>query len=204
MKVLYIEAQKNIQLDNKKLAELEKILPDTIYIAYTIQYKKLAQEVKKRLKKKISGFQQVLGCSKIETKDTILLLGEARFHALNLASDREVFIFNNHTIEKISREEAERYKQKEKGKISRYLMADKLGIIVSTKPGQCKLDEAFKLKEKLKNKKKAYLFLADNINLQEFENFSLPIYINTACLRLEEDSNIILSINKLKEQKLFT
>lgn len=203
MKTLYIEAQKDIKLDNSKLQELEKILPPTLYIVYSIQYAGLAKQLKSKLNKKITGFTQILGCSKIETKDTILLLGEARFHAINLAqvSGKSVFIFNNHTIDKITREEISIYEKKQQGKISKFLISDKIGILVTTKPGQCKLNEAIKLKEKLKNKKKSYLFLADNINLNELENFSLPIYINTACPRLEEDSNLILSINTLNNQK---
>ncbi len=51
------------------------------------------------------------------------------------------------------------------------------------KPGQFKLDEALKLKKK--TNKKAYIFLADNITEEELENFNLPIYINTACPRID-------------------
>lgn len=199
MKTLYIEAQKNIKLDEAKLAELERVLPDTIYIAYSIQYKGLAEQVRKKIKKKISGMSQALGCSEIKTDSDILLIGDGRFHALNIAfnADKETWIFNNYSIDKINREEIERLKKQEKAKYSRFLMSDKAGILVSIKPGQFNLDKAVKLRQKLKNKK-SYIFLADNISEPELENFRLPVYINTACPGLEHDNAKIINCKKIE------
>lgn len=205
METLFIEAHKKTELDKEKLKEAEKLLPPAIYIAYSIQYKGLAEQVRKALdqsrKIEIKGFSQVLGCSEINTDYEILLIGEARFHALNLAisSGKEVYVFDNHTLSKINKEEIEKARKKEKGKYLRFLSAEELGVLVSTKPGQENLKLAEKIQEDTEKEKKAYLFLTDNINLMELENFTIPVYINTACPGLELDSSKIINIRTIQE-----
>lgn len=201
MKTLYIEARKTLVLDESKLKELEKILPNTIYIAYSVQYKQLAQEIKKRISKKVTGFSQVLGCTDLKTSSPILFIGNGRFHALNLAisSSKEVFIFDNHIIDKIGNPEIERQKKIEQGRYSKFLISERVGILASLKQGQ----ENFNLSRKIKTrvsgmKKKVYLFLADDIQVSELENFNLPIYINTACPGLELDSIKLLNYRSIK------
>ena len=205
MKTLYIEARKNLKLNKEKLVELEKILPSPIYIVYSIQYKKLAEEVKKELetskKIKVIGFSQILGCSELKTKADILLIGQGRFHALNLAlsSAREVYVFDNFSINKISKKEIEKMKRKEKGKYLKFLASDKIGIIVSTKSGQEHLRLAENLKKKIQEQgKEAFIFLADNISLAELENFPIGIFINTACPGLSLDSSLVLNRTSLE------
>lgn len=205
MKILYIKARKKIKLNKEKLAELEKILPDIISIAYSIQYEKLAEEVRNELAKnkriKILGFSQILGCSEIKTGSSILLISSGRFHALNLAlsSGREIIVFDNFSISKITRQEIGKEKQKQKGKYLKFLASDNIGIIVSSKYGQENLKLACRLKKKLISKGKAVnIFLADNINLQELENFPCEIFINTACPGLSLDSSKIINHNQLE------
>ena len=67
----------------------------------------------------------------------------------------------------------------------------KIGIIVSIKPGQEAMKRALALKNKLKNKD-SYIFLCNDINTREFENFpAIQSWVNTACPRLDFDSSII-------------
>ncbi len=196
MKTLFIEAQRKLKLDREKLNELEKLLPDTIYIAYSIQYEKLAEEVRKQLRnKKILGFRQVLGCSQLKTNaKVVLLIGSGRFHALALASscNKEVYIFPE--MNKIEKSEIETMKARERGKYARFLAAEKVGILVSSKPGQQNLQQALRIKKAMrKAEKKPYLFMADNINIAELENFPCDIFINTACPGLVFDSSKIIN-----------
>jgi len=200
MKIMYIEAGNKEKLNLEKLKELEKKLPPIIYIAYSIQYKNLAEEIKKSIKKKVAGFSQVLGCSKIKTSSPILLISSGRFHAINLAlQGNKVYIFDNFSIREIDSKEIEIIKKKEKAKYLRLLSSDNIGITVSIKDGQENLESAEKIKEQLEKKgKKAFLFLADNINPQELENFSCDIWINTACPGLSLDSDKIINQNYAK------
>jgi diphthamide biosynthesis enzyme Dph1/Dph2-like protein len=210
MKTLFIEARRKLKLDREKLKELESQLPDTIYLAYSIQYKELAEEVRKNIKKKVIGFSQVLGCSLLKTDCPILLIGSGRFHALNIAFSSgkrsktagknkkdeagEVWIFDNLSISKISQEEIGEYEKKQKGKYIRFLSSDSVGILVSVKHGQNNIALALKIKDNLEEKnKEAVIFLSDNVNLQELENFPMDIWINTACPGISLDSPRIIN-----------
>lgn len=200
MKTLFIEARRKLSLDKEKLRELEKLIPSTIYIAYSIQYKELAEKVRKELKnKKILGFSQILGCSKLETDaEAILLIGSGRFHALNLAisSGKEVCIFPE--LSKIEKSEIEKINLREKGKYAKFLLADRIGVLVSTKPGQDNLTLALKIKKQIESKdKKVYLFITDNINVSEIENFPIDLWVNTACPGLSRDSNKVIDYSKI-------
>jgi len=200
MKIMFVEAGNKEKLNLEKLKELEKKLPPIIYIAYSIQYKNLAEEIKKSIKKKVAGFSQVLGCSKIKTSSPILLISSGRFHAINLAlQGNKVYIFDNFSIREIDSKEIEIIKKKEKAKYLKLLSSDNIGIIVSIKDGQENLKSAEKIKEQLEKKgKKASIFVSDNINPQELENFSCDIWINTACPGLSLDSDKIINQNYAK------
>jgi len=192
MKTLFIPAIK------KNFPEIDlSRLPLNIHLLYTIQFKPLAIQLKKKLGKRVKACDQVLGCSKIKPKADLFLLGN-RFHALNLAAS------SNHPVTyldgKIIIQDLKKAQAKEKAKISRFYMSKNIGIIVSTKPGQNKLKGVIKLKKTLESKHKEknfYLFLADNINIQELENFPIDLWLNTACPGLELDSSRILNIEKI-------
>jgi 2-(3-amino-3-carboxypropyl)histidine synthase len=206
MKTLYIEARKKLKLDKEKLKELERMLPNALYVVYSIQYKELAGQVKEELEKtktrKITGFSQVLGCSELKTTaQAILLIGQGKFHALNLAlnSGKEVWIFDNYSINKIEKQEIEKLRNLEKGKYLKLLASNSIGVIVSSKPGQENLNPGFKLKKKLEKKgKKAYIFLADTINTPELENFPLDVWVNTACPGFSLDSPRVINSSAIK------
>ena len=191
MKVMFIEAKRklDINLENINL----KVLPNKLFLAYSIQYKSLAEKLKKKLGKRVKGFKQVLGCSILKTKYPILLVGSGKFHAFNLAlQGNKVYILEGNKISKLDEREAEKIKNKRKAALSCFLAADSVGILVSTKPGQKNLNSAIQLKKKLeKQGKKAYLFVADNITIGELENYNIQSWINTACPALSFDSKIV-------------
>ncbi len=80
----------------------------------------------------------------------------------------------------LSDSEIEKMKKKEMGAILRYLHSDKVGVIVTTKPGQQRFERTIEYKKNLKGKK-AYIFIANQIDAAEFENFGLDCFVNTAC-----------------------
>lgn len=204
MKILFIEAQ------NKNFPEIGdnelKKLPERIFLAYSAQYKKLAEKLKKRLGKsgrKVAGIKQVLGCTKIKSKVPILLIGSGRFHALNLAlQGNTVYVSEGNNIKKLESNEIEKIKSRKKVALLKFYSSGKIGILVSIKPGQESLDTAVVLREKLEKKgKKARIFITDNINTNELENYSIPVWINTACPGIILDdlsSSKILNIDDLE------
>ncbi len=199
MRVMFIEAK-------RKLNDAENInfdaLPKQVFLAYSIQYKKLAEKVRKKLGKRVVGFSQVLGCSQLKSKHPILLIGSGRFHALQLALQGNMVYILEDKIRKLQEKEVEKFKARRKTALSRFLFSSKIGILVSYKPGQEKLESALKLKRKLKKQgKDATLFLADNININELENYDIESWVNTACPALLLDSlkTRILNIEELKK-----
>ncbi len=196
MKQLFIPAKVKSEINAKKISELN--LPKAIAIAYAIQYKEVASQIQKILSKKhkITNFIQVLGCSKPKfSKDTkaVLLISSGKFHAVSLAveSNLPVYILEADKLRKISDEEIDSLKKRKKVSYMKFLNADKIGILISTKPGQENLQKALTLKNKMKNKN-AYLFISNEINTKEFENFSeIKSWVNTACPRLDFDNSVI-------------
>jgi diphthamide biosynthesis enzyme Dph1/Dph2-like protein len=203
MKTLYIESKKKV-----KLADLEidtSQLPKNIAIAYSIQYKDLAFELKKKLSKKynITDFVHILGCSRPKIKKTqaILLISSGKFHAINLALETKlpIYILEGNNITKVSEEEVNNLKNLKKASYMNFLNSNKVGILVSTKPGQENLKKTLEIKKKLNAKykdKKSYILIANNINTSEFENFNIDSWINTACPRIE--GNKIINLKEIK------
>ena len=207
MKTIFIPAKSKLQLDKSEILSIQKELPKNIALAYSVQYEKQAKQIKYFLEKnhKITFFSQVLGCSKPnfpKNTNVILLITDGKFHAFSLATESKlpVYVFENSSLKKISKEETEKFEKKQKASYLKFLNAEKIGILISTKPGQENLKRALYLKKKLKSKK-SYLFISNNIDAKEFENFSIDSWLNTACPRLDMDSNII-NMNKLKENKI--
>jgi len=203
MKVLYVESkQKNLKTGLSK-TEIKK-LPKKLFLAYSIQYKDLAKLIKKQLEKNkinVSKSQQVLGCSRVNTKLPILLVGTGRFHAINLyLQSPSIFVFENNKIQKIPEFEVNKLKAKKKTALIKFLKADNIGILVTTKPGQEKINSAIKLREKLKIKgKKAYIFISNNIDINQFENFNIQSWVNTACQGLARDNPDIVNFQDIQE-----
>jgi len=210
IKTLFIPAKINSFINKSKILEISKQLPKHIAIAYSIQYQDFAYEVKRILSKKhkITRFIQVLGCLKPKfTKNTqaVLLIGSGRFHGISLAyeSNLPIYIYEGNELSKISKKDIEIFKGKNKASYLKFLNSEKIGILVSIKLGQENLKRAIELKKKLNNKK-SYIFISNNINISEFENFSLDSWVNTACPRLDItqlDNNIqssILNIDRIK------
>jgi len=204
MKHLFIPAKIKSEINPSKIQEISKKLPKNIAIAYSIQYKNLAEQIKSLLLKnhKVTSFIQVLGCSKPKfpkQTQTILLISDGKFHALSLASNLKipVHLFNNSKLEKISESQIKDFGKRQKSSYVNFLNSKKAGILISIKSGQQNLKNALEIKGKLKDKE-IYFFLSNNIDEKEFENFpEIQSWINTACPRLDMDSNKIINIDKL-------
>jgi 2-(3-amino-3-carboxypropyl)histidine synthase len=222
MKTLFIEARYQGKI---RLAEPElKKLPKKIGLATTVQFLNQLKLVSARLKQlnKIPILSkvgkhceypcQILGCDisgaeKIKNQvDCFLYLGTGEFHPLALAVEtkKPVFVLNPFSgkISEISKEEIDKYLKKRQIRIYQVQRANKIAILVSTKPGQCSLVEAEQLKDKLeKEGKQVYLFISDTISPNETLNFpEIEAYVNTACPRIVEDDfkKPIVNIGDLK------
>ena len=169
----------------------------------TIQYLKEVQKYiqKNRLKKVLFG-GQILGCDsgsaeKVYKKvDAFLYVGTGEFHPGALIKfGKKIFIANpeNNSISSIEIKDLENLEKIRKGKISKFILSKKIGVIFSMKTGQSKFDEIKKIKLMLNSfDKEYYFFIGDDIkNLEDF--MGIDMWINTACPRIEGKNIINLS-----------
>jgi 2-(3-amino-3-carboxypropyl)histidine synthase len=142
---------------------------------------------------------QVLGCDVTgplaikNSIDCFVFLGSGLFHQLNLAiqTSKPIIQANPLTeeITELKKEEVERYKKLKADAVVKVKHAKKIGILISTKPGQQNLKLAEKVKEKLeKEGKKVYMFMFETLVPEELYNFSdIEAWVNTACQRIAID-----------------
>jgi 2-(3-amino-3-carboxypropyl)histidine synthase len=199
MKTLFIPAKIKSSVNEKAIQEISEKLPKSLAIAYSIQYQDTAKEIKKILSKnhEITSFLQILGCSKpnfSKSTKAVLLIGSGRFHAVSLAMETNlpVYILYNNSMQEISKKEIEVLKTKKKASYLKFLNSDSIGILVSTKPGQENLKRALELKKSpiMKNKK-SYILIGNNLSSNEFENFNIDSWVNTACPKLDFDVSVV-------------
>lgn len=190
MKVLFMPAKSNYNIKEV----LKKVnIKGNIGLVASAQYIHKLKEVQELLpNSKIAG--QVLGCNALAaTKianeiDAFLFIGSGPFHPFELAikTKKPIYVANPKTneVSQIKQEDIEAYKNRTKAKLIKFYAADKLGILVSKKPGQNNIRSALRLKEKLD--KECYIFAFDTLKVEEFENFpDIDLWINTACPRIE-------------------
>lgn len=203
MKPLFIPTKVKLHLDEEEIRFLLNELPENIAVAYSIQYEDVAKKIKEILKDKITKVIQVLGCTKPSfSKNTkaILLISDGKFHAVSLAQETKlpVYSLENNQLTKISKRDIEDLEKKQKAGYVKFLNATKVGILISTKSGQQNLKQALDFKRRLKNKS-SYLFICNNVDTNEFQNFGLSSWVNTACRRLDLENASIVNIDKVKQ-----
>lgn len=212
MKVLFIETKRKFKDSDINLKLLDNLKGKTISLAATIQYVDLIPRIKSYLEskgKKVIVRQgayhkgHVLGCNSLafdKSADTILLITDGKFHAINNAIQlqKEVYIFTTKTLEKIEQQEIDTHNKKIQVKKIKFLAANNIGLLVSTKKGQHK-KLIHNIKDQIKKlNKRVYVFEANNINTSEFENFpQIEIWINTACYGLSRDDSKIINLSEI-------
>ena len=145
---------------------------------------------------------QILGCNvqvwsdyADETFDAFLYIGDGLFHPKALLwknEDKTVYAYNPFTEEQfvVDKKEMEMIKKRHIASLSRFYMAQNVGVLVSTKPGQFFLKRALELREEYPDKK--FFYIMDNtINFNSLEDFPfIDVWINTACPRIGFDDSI--------------
>ncbi|MCR4327164.1 MAG: 2-(3-amino-3-carboxypropyl)histidine synthase subunit [Nanoarchaeota archaeon] len=204
MKTLFITAKIRGVPDYEKVKKLlnEKIPEKNIALCYSNQFVEIARNIEKITNKNVVSKTQVLGCSNPKfprNTEAILIIGQAKFHSVSLAYESKLptYILEDETIEKISEADVKKMEKKERAMYSKYLISKKIGVLVTNKPGQQRLKSALNYSQNLKGKK-AYLFIANDLNISEFENFQIDCWVNTACPRMDLTDGNILNLEKLE------
>ena len=193
MKRVYIKAEMDVDLG--PILKKIKIPEKKVGLFTTVQFE---HEVRKIKNDQLVFAGSILGCNidtvlpVVDKVDAFLFIGSGDFHPLSLKKlNKTIYVANPLTNKfgKISEKELEKLEKEQKGKLMKYLVAKKVGIIVCTKPGQNLFYQAIKLQEKLK--KESFLFICHDVDTVEFENFpDIDMWINTACPRIEHKKMI--------------
>ncbi|MEM0231339.1 MAG: diphthamide synthesis protein [Candidatus Woesearchaeota archaeon] len=205
MRVIFAEARAVDKIKIRK-GEVDK-LPKKVGLLTTVQLIGQVKDVRRKIEdsgrvvilgrgehSKYDG--QILGCDAVPPKDVeaYLYVGEGLFHPLGIAlkTDKPVFILDPTTgrLSRLNSELVEKEKKRKKGALLRFLDAKSVGILVSTKPGQLRLEQAFSLKKQLKSLgKDAYVLIFDTLDPSELGNFTfIECFVNLACPRISEDA----------------
>lgn len=204
IKKFFVGAVSKREPDYKKTKELIDSLPHKkIAICYSNQFIEVARKIKETTEKEVVSMIQVLGCSnpifKPET-EAIVIIGQGKFHSVSLAYESKLptYIIEDSTLTKIEGEDLLKMEKKEKGALMKYLMSEKIGILVTTKPGQMRFEKALEYNRKLKAKK-GYVFISNSVDVGEFENFGIDCWVNTACPRMDLDEGSLINLDKIPE-----
>ena len=149
MKILFIETKQKFEDLEIKYNLLDNLKGKTISLAATIQYIGLVPKVKAYLEskgKKVIIKQgayyeaHVLGCNSSafdKLADTLLMITDGTFHAINNAIQlqKEIYVFTTRTLEKIEQKNIDIHNKKTLTKQKKFLLAETIGLLVSTLEG---------------------------------------------------------------------
>jgi len=211
MKTLFLPAKAKINVLpvvekalNKELKNYKKI-----GLVTNIQHVHELEKIKEKLEsvgKTIEIGGQVLGCDardaqKISDKvDVFLFIGSGEFHPIEvgLETEKDVICANPFTmnISLYSKNEVKKAIKRRDALISKFLMSNRIGVLVSNKPGQNFHEAAEQFLKKLEeHDKRGYLFYFNELDIIQMKNFTfIDFWINTACTRIV-DNNEMLNLN---------
>lgn len=206
--IMHIEARSRIDVISvvkKAMTNLSK----KVGIITTVQHIHKLSEVEEFLSEydfevhvgkgtgRIAHKGQVLGCnlssalSISEEVDCYLFLGSGNFHAIGVAlsTKKPVYVADPYIDEVRGIDEIrDRLLRQRYGAIIKAKDAVSFGLIVSTKPGQTRLNYAFKLKKLAEShNKKVYIFLLNEVVPEKLSGFSVDALVNCACPRIAID-----------------
>jgi len=208
MRILHIDARSKLEIELP--SEVVKQLPKGLGIVSNIQHTHKLDTVCSQVEGVLAG--QILGC-KTEEAEAIaskvtgfLFVGDGHFHPLAIVINmgKPVWCYNPRTKElhQLEKEDFDNFLKQRKSALTRFLMADTVGILVSTKSGQNSIRRARELAAK--GGKKYYIFGTDTLDYGQLENFPfIDMWVNTACPRIVDEKpefiNIDVALKALNE-----
>ncbi|MFH1399202.1 MAG: diphthamide synthesis protein [Candidatus Woesearchaeota archaeon] len=194
MRVMFVEARSKLAV---KLSKAQiAMLPKRVGVCATVQHVHdldiLVRQIEAtgRCAVLITGKHskykgQILGCDVLAdcAVDTYIFVGTGGFHIGQFAGLKPVFTYNPET----KRLQKQVVHARNKGAYCKFLAAERVGVIVSVKHRQNRLQEALGLQKKYRAKK-FYFLLFDDVDFGQLENFPfIECFVNTACPRLAYD-----------------
>ncbi len=218
MKTLFVHAtiKEKVSIPQDVIAQL----PLNLGVFTTIQYLKQMPAVKRQLEEagkivKIVG--QTLGCraegAQKVTVDAFFYIGSGEFHPLLVSYENPklVYCYNPslNTFSTISQEDIDRHLKKKKANLVKFLHAQNVGILITTKVGQSDnkintYSEEIKMRGALELMKRGdknyYIFAFDTLELYRLEDFPfIECWLNTACSRIADEKTSMVNLDDVRE-----
>ena len=152
---------------------------------------------------------QILGCdlsfknlNLSQEPDAFLYLGDGKFHPQALVLSQKTStcfkpvirydpIQHHHIV--MTLDEIKSILKKYKGSLMKFLASDRIGVLISVKPGQQHFKPSLGLEEMYPDKT-FYYFVENTIDFSKLEDFLfIQAWVNTACPRIGFDDNVHLT-----------
>lgn len=202
MNILHVYAKSDLDVLPVAAKALPK-LKGTVGIVSTIQHLHKMDGVRKFLAENDHPAEvlgQVLGCQAPKGKpvDTILYIGTGVFHPMGvfLKYHAPIVVADplQGTVTVLVEKDMEKYLKRRKVNIVKFLNADTVGFLLTTKSGQNFIErhnlhkEAKELSIRFPDKQ-YYYFAANTVDFSQIDNFPfIDIWVNCSCPRLEDDA----------------
>lgn len=204
MKLAFIEVKykREITIPKDFIAKLPKKVILFTNIQYLPQYDHLKAQLEKTgidvtsvRPKHAWNEGQILGCSVEDWSDKeidgFVYIGDGFFHpkAILFENKQPVYMYDPQSLKQytLSQNDIEAILKRRKGALVTFHSVTNVGVLITTKYGQNRLKEVFKLPKKYPDKKFFYL-MADVIDFAGLEDFPfIEVYVNTACPRVMDD-----------------
>jgi len=221
IKAEYRKNRSNIQKILNTLHSIKKDInmkSTKIIMFSTLQSESTAKQIIKSIKKdndlkgRVIFAGRFVGCNvkllSDKKADAFLFIGSGRFHVVMLASSiianaikkQKGFTINKkipkvYTIDLDGRLDTINYSniiKTKKIKYFKFVNSKKIGIIISLKPGQFNMKAALNIEKKIKKfRKEVYMFVSDNINVNQLQDYNVDLWITSACPGLSLEKNMI-------------
>jgi 2-(3-amino-3-carboxypropyl)histidine synthase len=204
-KVIFIELRSTIDIKPVVEKAAAEIIGDCVGLVATVQHVHALEEAKTVLMHagKAASISNnllvgaapglVLGCefgaARAVRCDEILFIGSGGFHPSGIAlyTGKRVIAADPFTRQ-VRVFEPDELRKKRYMVIARALDAQSFGILVGTKSGQCKLEDALAVQRKtVARGRNACVIALDEICEEKLLGYAVDAFVNTACPRLVED-----------------
>ncbi|MEZ5334742.1 MAG: diphthamide biosynthesis enzyme Dph2 [Methanolobus sp.] len=204
-KIYFIETRSAVDVKNVVELAASRLKGQRIGLITTVQHVHKLDDAVSVLKEhgkecvisggdsKIAYPGQVLGCNfsaaRNEDCDEYLYIGSGQFHPLgvSLATKKHVTIADPF-VNELREADSKKVLKQRSVVIAKSLDAESFGIVVSSKPGQERMELARAMKKMAeKHGKEAYILTMDLVTPDQLLQFKVDAFVNTACPRLAID-----------------